>query len=110
VSLPLFPVEPDLNAPSGLNELRAARRSSLGARIAQAKQNPGHGVGSATVIIERQLGHANLGRTSIYLQGIEAEEIISTVHTRRGPMMPASAGGNGGGNETRLKSPFVDRR
>ena len=43
-------------------------------------------------IIQRQLGHANLGTTSIYLQGIDTEEIIAAVHTRRAPMMPASAG------------------
>ena len=43
-------------------------------------------------IIQRQLGHANLGTTSIYLQGIDPEEIIATVRTRRGPMMSASAG------------------
>jgi hypothetical protein len=35
---------------------------------------------------------ANLGTTSIYLQGIDPEEIIATVRTRRGPMMSASAG------------------
>ena len=43
-------------------------------------------------IIPRQLGHANLGTTSIYLQGIDPEEIIATVHMRRVPMMSASAG------------------
>jgi site-specific recombinase XerD len=43
-------------------------------------------------IIQRQLGHANLGTTSIYLQGIDPEEIIGTVHMRRAPMMSASAG------------------
>jgi integrase/recombinase XerD len=43
-------------------------------------------------IIQRQLGHANLGTTSIYLQGIDTGEIIATVHARRAPMMPASAG------------------
>jgi site-specific recombinase XerD len=43
-------------------------------------------------IIQRQLGHANLGTTSIYLQGIDPEEIIATVRTRRAPMMTASAG------------------
>jgi site-specific recombinase XerD len=43
-------------------------------------------------IIQRQLGHANLGTTSIYLQGIDPEEIIATVRTRQAPMMSASAG------------------
>ncbi len=43
-------------------------------------------------IIQRQLGHANLGTTSIYLQGIDTEEIIAAVHTRRAPMMSATAG------------------
>jgi hypothetical protein len=40
-------------------------------------------------VIQRQLGHANLGTTSIYLQGIDTEEIIATVHARRAPMMSA---------------------
>jgi integrase len=43
-------------------------------------------------IIQRQLGHANLGTTSIYLQRIDPEEIIAAVHTRRAPMMSATAG------------------
>jgi site-specific recombinase XerD len=43
-------------------------------------------------IIQRQLGHASLGTTSIYLQGIDPEEIITAVRTRRPPMMSASAG------------------
>jgi len=33
-----------------------------------------------------------LGTTSIYLQGIDPEEIITAVRTRRAPMMSASAG------------------
>jgi integrase/recombinase XerD len=48
--------------------------------------------GVALNIIQRQLGHANLGTTSIYLQGIDTEEIIATVRARRGPMMSATAG------------------
>ena len=43
-------------------------------------------------VIQRQLGHANLGTTSVYLQGIDTEEIIATVHSRRAPMMSATAG------------------
>ena len=41
-------------------------------------------------VIQRQLGHRNLGVTSIYLQGIDPDEIIQTVHGRRPPMIPAS--------------------
>jgi site-specific recombinase XerD len=43
-------------------------------------------------IIQRQLGQANLGTTSIYLQGIDPEESITAVRARRAPMMSASAG------------------
>jgi len=44
-------------------------------------------------IIQRQLGqHTNLGTTSIHLQGIDPEEIITAVRTRRARMMSASAG------------------
>jgi hypothetical protein len=39
-----------------------------------------------------ELGHVNLGTTSIYLQGIDPEEIITAVRTRRAPMMSCSAG------------------
>jgi integrase len=48
--------------------------------------------GVALKIIQRELGHANLGTTSIHLQGIDPEEIITAVRTRRAPMMSASAG------------------
>jgi integrase/recombinase XerD len=43
-------------------------------------------------VIRRQLGHRNLGVTSNYLQGTDPNEIIDTVHGRRQPMIPASAG------------------
>jgi site-specific recombinase XerD len=42
-------------------------------------------------IIQRQLGHTDLGTTSTYLQGIDPSEIVDAVHSRRPPMMPASA-------------------
>jgi hypothetical protein len=48
--------------------------------------------GVPIVVIQRQLGHADLGVTSVYLRGIENTEIIDTVHARRAPMMPATAG------------------
>jgi len=41
-------------------------------------------------VIQRQLGHANLRITSVYLEGIDKAEIIDTVHARRAPMIPAS--------------------
>jgi len=41
------------------------------------------------VVIQRQLGHSNLGITSV--QGIDNAEIIETVHARRAPMIPVSA-------------------
>ncbi len=41
-------------------------------------------------VIQRQLGHANLGITSIYLEGIDSGEIIETVHGRRSPVIPAA--------------------
>jgi site-specific recombinase XerD len=43
-------------------------------------------------VIQRQLGHSNLGVTSVYLQGIDSAEVINAVHDRRPPMMPATAG------------------
>jgi hypothetical protein len=48
--------------------------------------------GVALNIIQRPLGHSNLGTTSIYLQGIDPEEIITAVRTPRAPLMSASAG------------------
>ena len=46
--------------------------------------------GVPLVVIQHQLGHSNLGITSIYLQGIDNAEIIDTVHARRAPMIPVS--------------------
>jgi hypothetical protein len=46
--------------------------------------------GVPLIVIQRQLGHSNLG-TSVYLQGIDSREIIETVHARRAPMIPVSA-------------------
>jgi len=48
--------------------------------------------GVPLVVIQRQLGHAHLGITSLYLEGIDSGEIISTVHGRRSPTISASAG------------------
>src|SRR3954471_19341645 len=43
--------------------------------------------GVPLVVIQRQLGHSNLGITSVYLQGIDNAEIIATVHARQAPMV-----------------------
>jgi integrase len=44
--------------------------------------------GVPLIVIQRQLGHTNLGITSIYPQGIDSAEIIDTVHARRAPVIP----------------------
>ena len=48
--------------------------------------------GIPITVIQRRLGHADLGVTSVYLRGIDNREIIDTVHARRAPMMSANAG------------------
>ena len=40
--------------------------------------------GVPLIVIQRQLGHSNLGITSVYLQGIDNAEIIDTVHAPDG--------------------------
>jgi site-specific recombinase XerD len=44
--------------------------------------------GVPLIVIQRQLGHTNLGITSIYLQGIDNTEITDTIRARRAPMVP----------------------
>jgi integrase/recombinase XerD len=43
------------------------------------------------LVIQRQLGHADLGITSSYLRGIDNTEILHAVHERPIPMIPAEA-------------------
>jgi hypothetical protein len=43
------------------------------------------------IVIQRHLGHSNLGITSIDLQGIDNAEIIDAVHARHAPIVPVSA-------------------
>jgi site-specific recombinase XerD len=76
---------------------RHAAQAGVRRRFAPHQLRHAHAVelareGVPVNVIQRQLGHANLGTTSIYLQGIDTEEIISTVHARRVPMMSATAG------------------
>src|SRR3954452_7959125 len=78
-------------------ELRdAAARAGVRRRFAPHQLRHAHAVemareGSPLIVIQRQLGHTNLGITSIYLQGIDSTEIIDTVHARRPPMVPVEA-------------------
>ncbi len=48
--------------------------------------------GVAVNIIQRQLGHTDLGTTSTYLQGIDPSEIIDAVRSRRPPTISVTAG------------------
>ena len=63
----------------------AAATAGVRRRFAPHQLRHAHAVemaheGVPLVVIQRQLGHAHLGITSIYLQGIESSEIIGTVH------------------------------
>jgi integrase len=76
---------------------RAGRAREFRRRFAPHQLRHAHALelareGVSLNIIQRQLGHANLGTTPIYLQGIDPEEIIVTVRTRRAPMISAPAG------------------
>ncbi len=53
--------------------------------------------GVPLLVIQRQLGHADLAITSVYLRGIDNTEIVHTeivhaVHERPAPMIPAIHG------------------
>jgi site-specific recombinase XerD len=74
---------------------RTALEAGVRRRFAPHQLRHAHAVelaheGVPLIVIQRQLGHSNLGITSIYLQGIDNAEIIETVHARRQPMIPVS--------------------
>ncbi|MGP0049775.1 MAG: tyrosine-type recombinase/integrase [Solirubrobacteraceae bacterium] len=76
---------------------RIAAQAGVRRRFAPHQLRHAHAIemaheGVPLVVIQRQLGHANLGITSIYLQGIDSSEIIATVHSRPAPVISASAG------------------
>ena len=79
-------------------ELRTlARRAGVRRRFAPHQLRHAHAVemareGVPINVIQRQLGHCNLGVTSVYLQGIDTAEIIEIVHGRPAPVIPASNG------------------
>jgi len=71
---------------------RVAREAGVRRRFAPYQLHHAHAVemareGVPLIVIQRQLGHTNLGITSIYLQGIDSTEIIDTVHARHAPMV-----------------------
>ena len=75
---------------------RVAREAGVRRRFAPHQLRHAHAVemareGVPLIVIQRQLGHTNLGITSIYLQGIDNTEIIDTVHARRALMVPVDS-------------------
>jgi integrase len=103
VELPVGPLFCVVNGPTrgrpwaaaaARSELRrVARDAGVRRRFAPHQLRHAHAVemareGVPLIVIQRQLGHTNLGITSIYLQGIDNTEIIDTVHARRAPMAP----------------------
>jgi site-specific recombinase XerD len=74
---------------------RTAAAAGVRRRFAPHQLRHAHAVemareGVPLIVIQRQLGHSNLGITSVYLQGIDNGEIIETVHARGTPMVPVS--------------------
>jgi site-specific recombinase XerD len=76
---------------------RTAQKAGVRRRFAPHQLRHAHAVemsreGVPIVVIQRQLGHADLGITSAYLRGIDNTEIIHTVHERPTPTIPATSG------------------
>jgi site-specific recombinase XerD len=74
---------------------RLARQAGVRRRFAPHQLRHAHAVemareGVPLNVIQRQLGHADLGITSVYLQGIDSGEIIDVVHGRRAPVIQAA--------------------
>ena len=75
---------------------RTAMTAGVRRRFAPHQLRHAHAVeiareGVPLIVIQRQLGHTNLGITSVYLQGIDNTEIVDTVHARRAPMVPVDS-------------------
>jgi integrase len=74
---------------------RTAATAGVRRRFAPHQLRHAHAVemaheGVPLIVIQRQLGHSNLGITSIYLQGIDNAEIIEAVHARRARWRPSA--------------------
>jgi site-specific recombinase XerD len=105
VQLPVGPLFRVINGPRGGRPWSSAaaradlRQTALAGgvrrRFAPYQLRHAHAVemareGVPLIVIQRQLGHSNLGITSVYLEGIDNAEIIETVHARRAPMIPSA--------------------
>ncbi len=84
-------------APAGIRAQlhHAAVAAGVRRRFAPHQLRHAHAVemsreGISLIVIQRQLGHADLAITSRYLRGIDNTETIQTVHQRPEPMIPAS--------------------
>jgi len=74
---------------------RAAATAGVRRRFAPHQLRHAHAVeiaheGVPLIVIQRRLGHINLGITSSYLQSIDNAEIIEAVHARHAPTVPVS--------------------
>ena len=77
----------------------AAAAAGVRRRFAPHQLRHAHAVemsreGISLIVIQRQLGHADLAITSRYLRGIDNTEIIAAVHERPAPMIPADPSTN----------------
>jgi site-specific recombinase XerD len=86
-------------APAGVrSQLHlVADRAGVRRRFAPHQLRHAHAVemsreGVPLLVIQRQLGHADLAITSVYLRGIDNTEIVHAVHERPAPMIPATHG------------------
>ena len=74
----------------------AALSAGVRRRFAPHQLRDAHAVemsreGISLIVIQRQLGHADLAITSRYLRRIDNAEIIAAVHDRPAPMIPADS-------------------
>lgn len=84
-------------SPAGIRKQlhHAALAAGVRRRFAPHQLRHAHAVemsreGISLIVIQRQLGHADLAITSRYLRSIDNTEIIQAVHQRAEPMIPAS--------------------
>ena len=85
-------LQPRATTCAGSQRTQASGAASLPTSYATLTLSRWPARGVSLKVIQRQLGHVNLGVTSVYLDGIDTAEIIDTVHRRRAPMICASAG------------------